>query len=196
MGKNYEELTAGLDRTTLPATRVDPEKLVLFPEATVGDEVVVHSRGYHRVAVVLESTPKRVMVAYTTEGAWKEAVAIYEYRMARGPESAQGEKQTAEQAAKNYDYYTFSATEEAVEAGLAKHPTLGRDYFVKDRQRAIQRLAEMGTKEEEVAAEVAKYRESIASAYAEAKEKGAAGFVNITTKSVKRTEVYRAKAAV
>lgn len=191
MAATKEQLLESVDVRELPATRVAPEGMTTEPltELAVGDTVVVYSRGYMRVAKVLTLTPKRAMVAYTTEGAWTEAAKIAESCLSPGRlERALASEATA--SAKNYDYYVRAATPEFKAEQLAEWSHMTEERAERERVEKVELLARIGTKEQYIEAQVARTRARVEPEIAKAKAKGAAAFCTVTTKSVKRDEVF------
>jgi hypothetical protein len=177
-----EELLADVDVTKLPVRRVAPEMLTDEPlaEIAVGDLVVMHSRNALRVAQVLTVTPKRVMVAYTTEGAWTAARKIAEMYLTPGyVERLVG--QARRTAGSNYDWFVAQS----------KPETASYNPSEADMARNRARV-ERETREEHIERTVREAREGAEAKVAEAKL-GCEQYVTVTTKSVKRSDVYGLK---
>lgn len=78
-------MVENLDVSKLPFRRLSDEEAEDKPLAEVreGDVVAIWSRGALRLALVVETTPTRVEVAYTTEGAWNNARRGYAFQQER-----------------------------------------------------------------------------------------------------------------
>lgn len=191
MAATKAELLESVDVRELPATRVAPENMTAEPlaELAVGDTVVVYSRGFMRVAKVMTVTPKRAMVAYTTEGAWTSGQKIAEMYLSPGYLDRLLASE-ARMTAKNYDYLVKCTTVEHMEEQLARWSHLTPERAEADRVEAVERLAQSVSKEAYIAERVEATRARAEPEIAKAKAMGAAAFCTITTKSVKRDEVF------
>lgn len=191
MAATKKELLSGVDTTELPATRVDPALLEPLTEVEVGDVVVMHSRNAYRLARVMEVGPKRVMIAYTTEGAWAEARKHLESALAPGRMAA-ALAGVRKAAATNYAFYVSES-----DAATARF-SVASDY--KSEEKAAADRAKYAarvkgeTSEEYVARKVAETTAQVEASIAEANEKGIAAYLTVTTKSVPRKDLFRVKA--
>lgn len=171
-----EQLLEGIDVRELPARRWPDEALTPEPlvEVAVGDMVVVYSRGSTRVAKVLAVTPKRVMVAYTTEGAWDMARKIHESALHR----ALDEKAVRRVEESNFDYYEREAN------------VTTRQYTHTEEHLAEFRARIEEGKDAYVERKLAEGRADVERRREEARAGGVEQYVHVTTKSVKREDVY------
>lgn len=188
------ELLEGINPAELPATAVPGERMTSEPLAEVepGDTVVVFSRDRNRLARVLTVTAKRVMVAYTTVGAWKTAQGIWEHYMTMSPEAAAEAAARAE--GKNYDFYVRESSAETAEFAKASDIRT-EEQAVAERAKYVA-LIEGVTREEYQARAAEEARAGALRLKAEAKAGGVARYLTVTTKPVKRDEVFGLKAAV
>jgi hypothetical protein len=181
-----QELLEGISARDLPARRVEPVGAPDNPLETVepGMLVAVYSRGSWRLAQVITATDKRAAVAYTTEGAWKDARKIQE--MYANPSYVDTRvKQAKNSANNNFDNYYAP-----IAAGTYRYQDSTREETLAEARRIVGIGREAYAEEE---GEKARARETAARDASIAE--GDAAHVTVTTKYVKRDEIFDVKEA-
>jgi hypothetical protein len=150
--------------------------------AEVGDLAYLYSRGSYRLGVVTKVTPTKVRVLYTTDGAVKEAVRIYDAYATIDPQ--EHAKSAADTAAKNWTYYRKNVAD--CQARIERGGTLP-DWEYRSFQADLDRITRQ-TRDEYIASQALGAFEA-----AEAKRdanKTYRQYVHFTGKDAKKDDIY------
>lgn len=122
------DMNAAKNLSALPATVIDADTAKTLPvheDPTVGDTVVVYSRGRNRLARVAKVGPKRITVEYTTAGAWDTAADIAaQSRVARLTREIARDAKNADRYRRMADMIealNITPTEDAVQGEYGRH---------------------------------------------------------------------------